>query len=163
MHKYICLHTDTWCLLLLVSPHLCFVCFLCQSILEGLHDLRELDMYGNRLSAIALPPSPPPPQPQPQSPAPSNPSKVLLLAKLETLNLGYNDLSYLPEDLDQFKSIRTLNVTKNLLQNIPMRVCFMVKLKSIDTNHNPSLITPPIEICERGLSSMRRYYQDNGA
>ena len=44
----------------------------------------------------------------------------------------------------------------NFLEKVPMRVCEM-DLKSIDVSFNP-VIQPPLETCERGIFSMRRYY-----
>jgi GTPase SAR1 family protein len=107
-------------------------------MLEGLLELNELNMYGNKVSMIVVPHNP------------------KLLAKLETLNLGYNDMAYIPEDLDRLKALRTLKVMNNFLEKIPMRVCDM-ELKTIDVSSNP-VIQPPIETCERGICSMKRYY-----
>jgi GTPase SAR1 family protein len=108
-------------------------------MLEGLLELRDLNLYGNKVSAIVVPHNP------------------KLLTKLETLNLGYNDLAYIPEELDRLKALRTLKVMNNFLEKIPMRVCDM-ELKTIDVSSNP-VIQPPIETCERGICSMKRYYQ----
>ncbi|KAL3924001.1 MAG: hypothetical protein SGILL_001313 [Bacillariaceae sp.] len=110
-----------------------------ETMLEGLPELNELNMYGNKVSVIVVPHNP------------------KLLSKLETLNLGYNDLAYLPEDLDHLKVLRTFKVMNNFLEKIPMRVCDM-ELKTIDVSSNP-VIQPPIETCERGICSMKRYYQ----
>ena len=109
-----------------------------QSMLEGLLELQELNLYGNKLSVMIVP------------------QDTKLLAKLETLDLGYNDLAFIPEDLDRLKSLRTLKVMNNYLEKIPMRVCDM-ELKAIDVSSNP-VIQPPIETCERGICSMKRYY-----
>jgi GTPase SAR1 family protein/S1-C subfamily serine protease len=107
-------------------------------MLEGLLELQELNMYGNKVSVIVVPHNP------------------MLLARLEILNLGYNDLAYLPEELDRLKALKTLKVMNNFLEKIPMRVCNM-ELKTIDVSSNP-VIQPPIETCERGIGSMKRYY-----
>jgi GTPase SAR1 family protein len=107
-------------------------------MLEGLLELQELNLYGNKVTVIVVPHNP------------------KLLTKLETLNLGYNDLAYIPEDLDRLKALRTLKVMNNFLEKIPMRVCDM-ELKAIDVSSNP-VIQPPIETCERGICSMKRYY-----
>mmetsp|Transcript_25462 Transcript_25462/g.29080 ORF Transcript_25462/g.29080 Transcript_25462/m.29080 type:complete len:1382 (+) Transcript_25462:90-4235(+) len=96
-------------------------------------------MYGNKVTEIITPRS------------------VTALGKLETLDLGYNEMAYLPDDLDQLKSLRALRVMNNFLEKVPMRVCEM-DLKTIDVSGNP-VIQPPIETCERGISSMKRYYQ----
>jgi Leucine-rich repeat (LRR) protein len=110
-----------------------------QSVLEGLPELQELIMYGNKVAEIIIPTNP----------------KVL--SKLETLDLGYNDILWLPDELDQLKSLRVLKVMNNVLAKIPKRVCDM-NLKVIDVCSNP-LTEPPIEICERGIRSMRRYWR----
>jgi GTPase SAR1 family protein len=109
-----------------------------QTMLEGLLDLQELNMYGNKVAVIVVPHNP------------------KLLSKLETLNLGYNDLAYVPEDLDRLKALRNFKVMNNFLEKVPMRVCDM-DLKTIDVSSNP-VIQPPIETCERGICSMKRYY-----
>lgn len=109
-----------------------------EAMLEGLPELSDLNMYGNKVSEIIIP---------------TNPK---LLSKLEVLNLGYNDLASLPDDLDQLTTLKTLKVMNNFLEKIPMRVCEM-DLRTIDVSSNP-VIQPPIETCERGICSMKRYY-----
>ena len=95
-------------------------------------------MYGNKVAEIIVPQNP----------------KVL--SKIEKIDLGYNDLLYLPPDLDQLKSLKVLKVMNNFLAKIPMRVCEM-DLKTIDVSSNP-VTEPPAETCERGICSMRRYW-----
>jgi len=95
-------------------------------------------MYGNKVAEIIIP------------------HNTRLLCKLEVLNLGYNDLDHLPDELDQLKALRTLKLMRNFLERIPMRICDM-DIKDIDVSSNP-LIQPPIETCERGMCSMKRYY-----
>ena len=67
-------------------------------MLEGLPELQELNLYGNRISMIVIP------------------SNTKHLSKLETLDLGYNDIVWLPNELDQLKSLRTLKVMNNFLK-----------------------------------------------
>eukprot|EP00546_Thalassionema_frauenfeldii_P001231 CAMPEP_0178932680 /NCGR_PEP_ID=MMETSP0786-20121207/22772_1 /TAXON_ID=186022 /ORGANISM="Thalassionema frauenfeldii, Strain CCMP 1798" /LENGTH=1673 /DNA_ID=CAMNT_0020610039 /DNA_START=172 /DNA_END=5190 /DNA_ORIENTATION=- len=110
-----------------------------ETMLEGLPDLTDLNMYGNKVTEIIIPRS------------------FKALAKLEILDLGYNEITYLPDDLDQLKSLRILRVMNNFLERIPMRVCEM-DLKTIDVASN-LVVQPPIETCERGIGSMRRYYK----
>lgn len=107
-------------------------------MLEGIPELQVLNMFGNKVSAIIIPHNP------------------KLLARLETLDLGYNDLADLPDELDRLKSLKILKVMNNFLEKIPMRVCNM-DLKAIDVSNNP-VIQPPIETCERGIGSMKRFY-----
>jgi GTPase SAR1 family protein len=108
-------------------------------MLEGLPELQELNMYGNKVAEITIP---------------TNPK---LLSKLEVLDMGYNDLVFIPEELDQLKSLKTLRLTNNFLSKVPMRVCDMDALKIIDVTSNP-ITEPPIETCERGICSMKRYW-----
>lgn len=114
------------------------MCSIEQAMLEGLPDLQELNMYGNKVAEIVVPRNP------------------KLLSKLEVLNLGYNDLAFLPDELDQIKSLRTLTLNNNYLEKVPMRVCEM-DIKAIDVSSNP-VLQPPTETCDRGICSMRRYY-----
>jgi len=109
-----------------------------ETMLEGLLELQELDMFGNEVSMIVIPQNP------------------KLLCRLEILDMGYNDLSQLPEELDRLKSLKQLKVMNNYLEVIPMRVCNM-DLRMIDASNNP-VRQPPIETCERGIGSMKRYY-----
>jgi Leucine-rich repeat (LRR) protein len=83
-----------------------------ESVLEGLPELRDLNLYGNKLAELTIVAAP-------------------ILAKLESLNLGYNDLAYLPDDLDQLTSLKTLKVMNNIIEKIPMRVCDMESLKQL--------------------------------
>jgi hypothetical protein len=107
-------------------------------MLAGLPELLELNMYGNKVAEIVVP------------------GKAGIMSKLQKLNLGYNDLVYLPDDLDRWKSLRILKVSNNFLAKVPMRVCDM-ELKQLDASCNP-MTAPPFETCERGLCSMRRYW-----
>lgn len=95
-------------------------------------------MYGNKVAEIVIP---------------SNPK---LMAKLEILDLGYNELAVLPDELDQLKSLRSLKLSNNHVTKVPMRVCEM-DLKVIEVASNPVTI-PPMETCERGICSMKRYW-----
>jgi hypothetical protein len=109
-----------------------------EAMLEGLPELNDLNLYGNKIAEIIIP------------------TNNKLLSKLEVLNLGYNDLAFLPDDLDHLISLRTLKVMNNFLEKIPMRICDM-DIRTIDVSSNP-VIQPPIETCERGICSMKRYY-----
>jgi len=111
-----------------------------EIMLEGLPELHDLNLFGNKIAEITLP----------------HPDRKLL-SRLETLNLGYNDIAFLPDELDGLKTLRYLKVRNNFLTKVPMRICDM-ELKSIDVSSNPVSV-PPLETCERGICSMKRYYQ----
>jgi Leucine-rich repeat (LRR) protein len=87
----------------------------------------------------------------------SIPENSRLLRKLEILDLSYNDLVYLPSELVLLNALNILNVSNNFLENIPVCICGM-NIKSIDVTGNP-LLVPPIEMCSRGVPSMRKYYE----
>ena len=109
-----------------------------ESVLKGMPQLQHLDMYGNKVSEITLP------------------EDRKVLAKLDHLNMGYNNLQTLPDDITVLANLRTLKIMNNIIEKIPQEVCDM-DLRVIDCSSNP-LIQPPVETCERGIFSMRRYY-----
>jgi len=112
-----------------------------QDLLEGVPCLQELNLQGNKLSEIHLP---------------SN--AELLLRNLKTLDLGLNDLVFLPDGLDRLPALRTLRAQNNYLYTIPAKICAMKSLKCIDVACNP-VLEPPNETCDRGLYAMNRYWQ----
>ena len=107
-----------------------------DGILCGLPDLQALELYGNNFSQLVLP--------------------ISELSKLDYLDVGCNNLTSLPDELIHFHSLKTLKCSNNLLEIIPAAVCEM-ELRVLDVSSNP-LVQPPLETCERGLYSMRRYY-----
>jgi hypothetical protein len=96
-------------------------------------------MYDNKLCELILP------------------SKGDYLSKLEFLNLGFNDLTCLPDELTQLKKLRVIKVPNNLITHISKDVVEM-DLKELEVTPNP-LIQPPLGDCERGICGMRRYYK----
>lgn len=110
-------------------------------MLRGLPELRELNMYDNRIGKIVVPHS-----------------TTGLLAKLEILNLGYNEIESLPEDIDQIVSLKVLKVMNNIFTKVPKRICDM-SLKTIDVSGNP-VDQPPLETCKLGIYSMKRHYSE---
>ena len=108
-------------------------------MLNGILALEELNMYGNDVSELIIPCNP----------------KVL--NRLVTLNVGCNDLAYVPEDLVRLTSLRVLLVMQNSIDRIPMRICQM-RLRTLKVSDNP-MVHPPLETCERGVASMKHYYR----
>jgi hypothetical protein len=138
-----------------------------QNVLGGLPQLKELNLYGNRLAEI-----------QGCSHRSSNNSN----SKLILLNVAYNDLVCLPETLP-FPRLQSLIVSHNFLTVIPQALVLssttplsssrrqpqrnnnnkrrpapLPRLRHLDVTSNP-VTEPPAEVCERGLTEMRRYYK----
>jgi len=111
---------------------------LSESVMRGLPELQHLDLYGNKLTCMS---------------PPSDPS---LLAKLEYFDVGYNQLTVIPDELAQLPSLKTFKCMNNVIEIIPAAICDM-DLRVLDVSSNP-LVQPPLETCERGLHSMRQYY-----
>ena len=108
-------------------------------MLEGLPELKHLNIYGNKVAEVIISDNP------------------RLLSKLETLDLGFNNLERLPDNLNQLKALQTLKVGSNCLEKVPMQVCDM-DLKTIDVSCNP-VTEPPVETCDRGIGYMRLYWR----
>jgi len=113
--------------------------FLEEAMLQGIPELQTLNMSDNRLSEVIVP------------------VNLTLLSRLETLDLCCNDLTFLPDNLDQLHGLRFLKLRNNFLTKIPRCVCEM-RLRMIDVTYNP-VLEPPVGICGSGISSMRRYWQ----
>ncbi len=109
-----------------------------EKIICGLPDLQALELYGNKISQLTLP------------------RDASELSKLDYLDVGSNILTSIPDDLTKFHSLKTFKCMNNTLEIIPAAVCEM-DLRVFDVSSNP-LVQPPLETCERGLHSMRRYY-----
>jgi hypothetical protein len=83
-------------------------------------------------------------------------SDPVFLAKLEYLDMGDNQLGAIPVELARLPALKTLKFVNNLIEIIPAEICEM-DLRVLDVSSNP-LMQPPLETCQRGLQSMRRYY-----
>jgi Leucine rich repeat len=110
-------------------------------VLRGVPELRTLNLYFNRISEITLP------------------EDTSLLSKLETLDLGANELEKLPDELDQLSSLRLLKVMNNRIQFISRRICEIPSLREIDGLICNDMVMPPKTECAQGLCAMKRYYK----
>ena len=127
-----------YCVVLLMLQ-CCMPWHVCQTVWKGLPELLELDLYGNKIFDL---------QPLLASTA--------LLAKLQVLNIGYNDIAYLPEEIAGLTKLKVLKALNNFITIVPKKICRM-HLQTLDLSFNP-LVCPPIETCERGIKSMKRFY-----
>jgi hypothetical protein len=70
--------------------------------------------------------------------------------------VGFNQLTAIPDEIVRLPSVKTLKCMHNLIERVRSEICEM-DLRVLDVSSNP-LLQPPLETCERGLHSMRRYY-----
>lgn len=132
---------DTWNLPLLKKLILSFnrlEVFPVESVFRGLPELQHLELQHNELTAITLP------------------SDSHLLTKLEYVDVSFNKVSALPVEIALIQSLKALRIMNNLIEVIHVQICEM-DLRVLDVSSNP-LFQPPLETCERGLTSMRRFY-----
>lgn len=101
--------------------------------------MKDLNLYANRINLLVLP------------------TQSRFVANLVVLNVGYNDISFLPKDLCNFKNLKSLNIESNFISEIPSFIGDML-LNTVKLSNNP-IADPPMEVAERGLNSMRRYWQ----
>jgi Leucine-rich repeat (LRR) protein len=109
-------------------------------VLRGLPQLRTLNLFNNRISQITLP---------------ADPS---LLSNLQILDVGSNQLEWLPDKLDQLASLLLLKVMNNRIQVVSRRICEIPTLREIDGLISNDMVMPPKSECAWGLCRMKRYY-----
>lgn len=110
-------------------------------MLRGLPELTNLLLKDNDISDITLPSDP------------------KILSKLRKLDLGYNRITSLRDELDGLVSLSHLLLEHNFFSVVPMRVCLMKSLRELNVGNNESIHQPPMHDCERGLCAMRRYWE----
>jgi internalin A len=105
------------------------------------------------------------------------PGPIIQLKNLRVLNLGnyssdlpewiqrielegesQNQLSSLPESIDQLQNLVELNLTGNQLISLPEAITRLPNLESLDVEGNP-LVSPPIEIASNGIEALREYFR----
>ncbi|KAB7732420.1 hypothetical protein F5984_00180 [Rudanella paleaurantiibacter] len=71
-------------------------------------------------------------------------ARIGQLKSLEVLDLGYNQLDYLPDTLGDLVNLRKLIARNNLLSSVPASLSHLPKLELLDIRHNPITTTPEI-------------------
>ena len=86
-----------------------------------------------------------------------------LLENLTSLNVGYNDLTSLPNGLPP--KLKIFIACNNFFSSVPYALVMSdgeeTALKELDVASNPISVPPP-EVCESGLRTMRRWYKEHG-
>ncbi len=87
------------------------------------------------------------------------PIDLLCKNDIQSLDIRYNQIKELPKEICLFKELESINVKGNNLEKLPEELIFLPNLKELDCSENP-LVSPPIEIAEKGLDAIRRYFED---
>ncbi|CAF0814427.1 unnamed protein product [Brachionus calyciflorus] len=115
-------------------------------VLCKIKTLRFLDLSSNKLESL--------------------PSMIGDLKNLESLLLFQNNLKSVPKTIGKLEFLRTLWLGNNNLNSLPYKITNLINLDWDDLNlttnidGNP-LVDPPLEVCIKGLNSIREYYQNN--
>jgi len=126
-----------------------------------LHNLRNLELNNNKLASLPK-----------DLRYLSNLKKLMLgsncyekfpkilnqLTKLRLLDLSNNMIKQLPKDIENL-NLENLNLSRNKIAKLSPNITKISNLKHIDLTGNP-MDKPPIEICSRGLESIKQYYKD---
>ncbi|KAL9224276.1 hypothetical protein vseg_000331 [Gypsophila vaccaria] len=91
----------------------------------------------------------------------SLPNDLENLTKLQVLNVSQNFqyLVELPYSIGLLLSLIELDVSYNKLKSLPTSLGCLRDLKKLCVEGNP-LVSPPMEVIEQGLDTMRRYMSD---
>ncbi|NEP80618.1 MAG: GTPase [Okeania sp. SIO3B3] len=128
--------------------------------ISKLTNLTRLDLSGNQLTSI--------------------PESISKITNLTKLYLSYNQLKSIPKSISKLTNLTEFDLSHNLLTNIPESISKLTDLTILDLSHNrlktiPSiskvtnltclglrgntLETPPIEIAQKGIEPIRKYFR----
>lgn len=85
------------------------------------------------------------------------------LKRLRVLNMGRNQVSTLPDSIEECKALTDLHVYENDLRSIPESITRLPELKVFNGYGNPRLSLPPREILRKGITSILKYYASRDA
>mmetsp|Transcript_9894 Transcript_9894/g.17830 ORF Transcript_9894/g.17830 Transcript_9894/m.17830 type:complete len:269 (-) Transcript_9894:38-844(-) len=104
-----------------------------------LNDLEELYLYGNCISEF--------------------PIEICELSSLRVLNLGRNQLTTVPEQIESLqKSLQELQLYDNDIHKFPKSIANLKLLKVLNVNHNARLPIPPRDIHRAGIQATLSFY-----
>ncbi|XP_076643934.1 uncharacterized protein LOC143354081 isoform X1 [Halictus rubicundus] len=78
------------------------------------------------------------------------------LKHLKWLDIRNNQISSLPNSIESHKCIETLLLQANCIKELPLELCTLPKLKTLQVAQNP-LVTPPKDIVALGITSILEF------
>lgn len=83
------------------------------------------------------------------------------LENLVELNLGFNNLTYLPASIGKLKKLKRLILSGNKINHLPVEFENLISLEFLDFDNNP-IGRVPVEISAQGASGIINYYLSLG-
>ncbi len=87
------------------------------------------------------------------------PWAIVYLKKLKVLDLSHNMLTQIPKTIGYLSQLHTLNVKGNHITHLPSQLQNLDKLKELNLSLNKRMISPPLEICEKGVDAIFQHMQ----
>lgn len=85
--------------------------------------------------------------------------KIGQLSALTLLLIMENRLTTLPDEIKNLENCRHINLFDNKLTCLPQSIIDMPRLESLIVDGNHNLRSPPLDVCTRGLDSIRGYFE----
>ena len=85
--------------------------------------------------------------------------KIGQLSALTLLLIMENRLTTLPDEIKNLENCRHVNLFDNKLTCLPQSIIDMPRLESLIVDGNHNLRSPPLDVCTRGLDSIRGYFE----
>lgn len=89
--------------------------------------------------------------------------KIGQLRCLTLLLMMENKLTTLPDEIKNLESCILINVFDNKLTCLPQSIIEMPALESLIVDGNNNLCRPPLDVCTRGLQSIKGYFESLAA
>lgn len=80
---------------------------------------------------------------------------------LEVLDVRFNKLEILPEEIENLSSLKELDLFGNKLQRVPYSLARLPSLRVIFLRDNP-IVDPPLEIVSQGSEFILAYLMQRG-
>ena len=80
------------------------------------------------------------------------------LVNIEYLDLANTNIQTLPGGIGQMVKIKTIFLYLNKLECLPKEICNLPSDAQVDLDDNP-LSSPPLDVCESGMPSIKSYFQ----